>query len=109
MSQQRTRGVRRSGAPRLYEHRPDTATVVRISEDGRRAREEVVPVNPQFTSTPAHFEEDILTNAALEGMDWDYSLGDESLAVEPEDNENDGITVRVKAKRYKNSVRELLD
>ncbi|KAJ7932991.1 hypothetical protein B0H13DRAFT_1856601 [Mycena leptocephala] len=94
---------RRGGAPALYEHRPDRSTVVRISEDGRRAREQVVNVNPQPTSTPAHFEEDFVTNAALEGNDWDYSMGDDSLPVDAEDDENDGITVRVKAKRYKNS------
>ncbi|KAJ7933057.1 hypothetical protein B0H13DRAFT_2307333 [Mycena leptocephala] len=84
---QRKRG--RGGAPALYEHRPDRSTVVRISEDGRRTREQVV--------------NDFVTNAALEGNDWDYSMGDDSLPVDAEDDENDGITVRVKAKRYKNS------
>ncbi|KAJ7446784.1 hypothetical protein FB451DRAFT_1343526 [Mycena latifolia] len=86
----------------LYEHRPDTATVVRTSTDGRRAQQESVPVQRGATR-PAHFYEDLATNSALDAQDFGYEMGDDSLRPEEEGPEDDGINVRVKAKRYQNS------
>ncbi|KAJ7800107.1 hypothetical protein B0H14DRAFT_2616469 [Mycena olivaceomarginata] len=77
---------RHTAAPALYNHQPDTATVVRVSNDGR-----------------PYYQEDPATNAALEARDFDYAMGDTSLDLEEQAPEDDGISVRVKAKRYKNS------
>jgi hypothetical protein len=95
---------RRGGAPSLYNHRPDTATVVRISNDGRRAREETVRVERPSQAVPTYFHEDLETNAALDSQDFDYAMGDTSLDPEDQAPEEDGISVHVKAKRYENSV-----
>jgi hypothetical protein len=96
---------RRGGAPPvLYQHQPDHASVVRISNDGRRAIENSVPVDRVLAATTAHFEEDLGTNAALDAPDFSYAMGDDSLAPEEQEPEANGISVRVKAKRYVNSV-----
>jgi hypothetical protein len=95
---------RRRGAPGLYEHRLDTASVVRVSNDGRRAWEEVVAVDCAVESVPSYFQEDPSTNAALEAMDFGYVMGDTSLEPEEQALDNDGISVHVKAKCYQDSV-----
>jgi hypothetical protein len=100
-----TRHRRRGGAPHLYNHRADVASVVRVSSDRRRVLEEVVPVENFPQTTPAHFEEDFATNAGLDAADFGYTMGDTSLEAEEQAPEDDGISVRVKAKRYQNSVR----
>jgi hypothetical protein len=93
------------GAPALYTHRPDIAAVVRPSNDGRRVTQSAAPVDRVLASTPAHFQEDLDTNAALDAPDFGYAMGDTSLAAEEQGPEaDDGISVRVKAKRYENSV-----
>ncbi|KAJ6489344.1 hypothetical protein C8R47DRAFT_1071689 [Mycena vitilis] len=92
----------RGGAPAMYAHRTDTGSITRISADGRRAIDEVLPVEP-LPSAPAYYQEDVDTNAALDAPDWDYSMGDDSLPAETQGEEPDGIEVRAKAKRYKNS------
>ncbi|KAJ7837780.1 hypothetical protein B0H14DRAFT_3701757 [Mycena olivaceomarginata] len=53
---------------------------------------------------PAHFEEDFATNAGLDAADFGYTMGDTSLEAEEQAPEDDGISVRVKAKRYQNST-----
>jgi hypothetical protein len=93
---------RHGGEPTLYNHRPDTATLVRVSDDGQRARVDTVTV--ARVKTPAYFQEDYATNAGLDGRDFDYSMGDTTLDAEEQAPEDDGISVRVKAKRYQNSV-----
>ncbi|KAJ7694516.1 hypothetical protein B0H14DRAFT_2650969 [Mycena olivaceomarginata] len=60
---------------------------------------------PRRTSSKpcqAHFKEDFATNAGLDAADFGYTMGDTSWGEEqaPED---DGISVRVKAKHYQNS------
>jgi hypothetical protein len=40
-------------------------------------------------------------------MDFGYMMGDTSLEPEEQVPDDDGISVRVKAKRYQNSVRRL--
>jgi hypothetical protein len=47
----------------------------------------------------------LITNAALDALYFGYGMGDDSLAPEEQDPETDGISVRVRAKRYVNSVR----
>jgi hypothetical protein len=90
----------------LYQHQPARASVVRISDDGWRTTQHPAPVDcASATSTPAHFEEDLVTNAALDALDFGYGMGDDSLAPEEQDPETDGISVHVRAKRYVNSVR----
>lgn len=103
----RARQHARGGAPpTLYQHRLDRASVVRISNDGRRAIAHSGPVDRVLAdATPVHFEEDLATNAALDAADFGYGMGDDSLAAEEQEPEADGISVRVKAKRYTNSVR----
>ncbi|KAJ7118609.1 hypothetical protein C8R43DRAFT_960209 [Mycena crocata] len=91
----------RGGAPMLYEHRPDRALVMRTSADNRHAHEDSTSVIAPPVTTPAYYPEDVLTNAALESADWDYGLGDESLPPEPAGA--DGISMRMKAKRNRNS------
>ncbi|KAJ7707214.1 hypothetical protein B0H14DRAFT_3525781 [Mycena olivaceomarginata] len=98
---------RRGGAPGLYEHRPDTASIVRVSNDGRRAQEEVVAVDHAVELVPSYFQEDPSTNAALEAMNFGYAMGNTSLKPEEQAPDDDGISVCVKAKRYQNSVRRL--
>ncbi|KAJ7152235.1 hypothetical protein C8R43DRAFT_1087891 [Mycena crocata] len=90
----------RGGAPILYEHRPDTAGVVRLSNDARRAYESMAPV--QRPTVPEHYSEDIGTNAGVDGPDFGYEMG-EGLPDLDEVPVMDGILVKVKAKRYKNS------
>jgi hypothetical protein len=104
------RHTARGGAPRpvMYTHQPDRASVVRVSNDGRRILDRPVPVNPVLAATPSYFEEDATTNAALDAPDFSYDLGDDSLAQEEQGPELDGISVQVKAKRYANSVCFLL-
>lgn len=72
---------------------------MRISNDGRRALQNSVPMDRAPQMAPTHFQEDLATNAALDGADFDYLMGDTSLAAEEQGPENDGISVRVKAKR----------
>ncbi|KAJ7813111.1 hypothetical protein B0H14DRAFT_2605233 [Mycena olivaceomarginata] len=55
------------------------------------------------TSTPAHFQEDLDTNNALDAQDFSYAMGDTSLPAEEGAADGDGISVRVRAKRYENS------
>ncbi|KAJ7834666.1 hypothetical protein B0H13DRAFT_1913969 [Mycena leptocephala] len=97
---------RRGGAPGsgLYIHQPDQASVVRVSNDGRRAFEQPVAVDRALAAgTPAYFQEDLATNAALDAEDFGYGMGDTSLPPEEQGTDADGISVRVKAKRYQNS------
>jgi hypothetical protein len=77
---------------------------VRVSTDGRRANENVVVVD-RF-AVPSYFQEDIETNAGLDAAEFDYSMGDTSLAAEEQTPDEDGISVRLKAKRYENLVRQ---
>ncbi|KAJ7024853.1 hypothetical protein C8F04DRAFT_1269860 [Mycena alexandri] len=98
----RRRHRARGGAPSMYEHRPDSASVVRISDDGRRAHDRAVRVE-RVTETPAYFMDDPATNAALDSADFDYAMGDTGLPSEEQGPDSDGISVRVKAKRYQNS------
>ncbi|KAJ7118517.1 hypothetical protein C8R43DRAFT_1137263 [Mycena crocata] len=91
----------RGGAPALYEHRPNTAGVVRVSNDNRRAYEDMAPVS-RPTAAPDHYSEDINTNVGVEGADFGYDMG-EALPNLDEIPVIDGIAVKVKAKRYKNS------
>ncbi|KAJ7745165.1 hypothetical protein B0H14DRAFT_2637195 [Mycena olivaceomarginata] len=102
MSHQNT-SRRRLAVPTLYNHRPDTATVVRVSNDGRRTREEIVSLEHPSQAVPGYWREDLDTNAALDAEDFDYAMGDTSLAPEDQAPESDGISVRVKSKRYENS------
>jgi hypothetical protein len=111
MSQPSERPLRhrraRGGAPApLYAHRPDRAQIVRILNDGRRVVEQSYPVDRDLapTSTPAHFQEDLDTNSALDAQDFSYDMGDTSLPAEEGTADGDGISVRVRAKRYENSV-----
>lgn len=99
-----SRHRRKDAGPSLYEHRPDTASVVRVSANGRRVLEQAVPVE-RVGATPAYFQEDLATNFALDATDFDYEMGDTSLRPEEQAPESDGISVRVEAKRYQNSVR----
>lgn len=96
---------RRGGAPTLYTHRPDTASVVRVSADGRRVIDHPVTVDRGAPALPAYFAEDVSTNAGLDAPEFSYDMGDESLAPEVQEPEADGISVTVKPKRYVNSVR----
>ncbi|KAK6997432.1 CxC2 domain-containing protein [Favolaschia claudopus] len=56
-----------------------------------------------MAAVPDYYQEDIRTNTALESSDFAYDMGDDSLIPETEDPQSDGISVRVKAKRYVNS------
>jgi hypothetical protein len=62
------------------------------------------PVFRTGPTAPTYFAEDLATNAAVESPDFTYDMGNDSLAPEQEPPESDGISVRVKAKRYANSV-----
>jgi hypothetical protein len=55
-------------------------------------------------ATPVYFQEDYETNAGLEAWEFDYTMGDTTLDPEEQAPEDDGISVKVKAKRYENSV-----
>ncbi|KAJ7617529.1 hypothetical protein DFH06DRAFT_1274184 [Mycena polygramma] len=93
MSDRRPHRASRGGAPPLYSHRgQDTASVVRISEDGRRAVEESSRVERLIDATPAHFQEDLDTNAALDAEDFGYSMGDTTLPAEEQGPDGDGIS-----------------
>ncbi|KAK7018251.1 CxC2 domain-containing protein [Favolaschia claudopus] len=93
----------RGGAPpTLYTHRPDRAAVVRVSNDRRRVLERAAPVDRTAT-LPEYYQEDVNTNSALDSADFTYDMGDDSLVPEEEGPETDGISVRVRAKRYTNS------
>ncbi|KAJ7842077.1 hypothetical protein B0H13DRAFT_2239393 [Mycena leptocephala] len=95
----------RGGAPPvMYNHQPDRAGVVRISADRRCAIENSAPVEHIFPATPAYFEEDTATNAALDAPDFGYTMGDDTLDQEEQGPELDGIFVRLKPKRYQNST-----
>ncbi|KAJ7150429.1 hypothetical protein C8R43DRAFT_1127907 [Mycena crocata] len=54
------------------------------------------------TAAPDHYSEDINTNVGVEGADFGYDMG-EALPNLDEIPVIDGIAVKVKAKRYKNS------
>ncbi|KAJ7028751.1 hypothetical protein C8F04DRAFT_1212103 [Mycena alexandri] len=86
----------------MYEHRPDTASVVRVSADGRRAQDRSVRVE-RPVETPEYFADDFATNAALEAENFEYGMGDTGLLPEEQGAEGDSISVKVKAKRYQNS------
>jgi hypothetical protein len=88
----------------MYTHRPDRASVVRISNDGGHVLDRATPVLCTGPTAPTYFAEDLATNAAVDLPDFTYDMGDNSLAPEPEPPESDGISVRVKAKCYTNSV-----
>jgi hypothetical protein len=88
----------------MYTHHPDQASVVRVSNDGRRVLDRATPVLRTGPTAPTYFAEDLATNAAVESPDFTYDMGDDSLAPELEPPESDSISVRVKAKRYTNSV-----
>ncbi|KAJ7170324.1 hypothetical protein C8R43DRAFT_944839 [Mycena crocata] len=96
---------RKAGGPSLYEHRPDTAAVVRSSSDNRRAYEDMAPVQPGGVP-PAHFQEDFQTNAGLEDPNMGLDMG-EPIPID-DDPVADGIAVKTKAKRYKNSAAHVL-
>jgi hypothetical protein len=85
----------------MYNHQPDRAGVVRISADGRRAIENSAPVERISSGTPAYFEEDTATNAALDAPDFGYTMADDTLDQEEQGPELDGIFVRLKVTRIR--------
>jgi hypothetical protein len=91
----------------MYTHRPDQASVVRVSNDGRCVLDRATPAFRTQPKAPTYFAEDLATNAAVESPDFMYDIGDDSLAPEQEPPESDGISVHVKAKCYANSVGNL--
>ncbi|KAJ7016855.1 hypothetical protein C8F04DRAFT_1215328 [Mycena alexandri] len=65
----------------MYTHDPHTSEVLSTSADGRRAAATpaIVYTHPE---APTYHQDDAATNAALESMDFSYSMGDFSLPVE---------------------------
>ncbi|KAK6974649.1 CxC2 domain-containing protein, partial [Favolaschia claudopus] len=48
-------------------------------------------------------QEDLLTNAAVESLDFSYDLGDSTLVGEVQESQPDGILLTAKRKVYENS------
>ncbi|KAJ6517558.1 hypothetical protein DFH09DRAFT_1332356 [Mycena vulgaris] len=97
-------GGRPKPPPRMFIHQPHTSEVfLGSSRDGRRPNtiEEVVDTAPQI---PDYWQDDSTTNAAVEGDDFNYHIGDNTLFPEfPDPSSAGGITMTAKKKRYENS------
>jgi len=87
-----------SGA--LLTHQPHLSSVVNTSQDGRRATERSSAID--MHAAPEYYQDDSVTNAAVESWDSGYDLGDNSLAPDSTIADPTGINVKTKKKKKKN-------
>jgi hypothetical protein len=86
----------------MHIHNTHTSSVVETSEDGRRITERIRFIQER-PEVPAYFQDDPVTNAAVEDEDFSYTLHDDSLPAQEDDLPTDGIAFQAR-KRYENSV-----
>ncbi|KAF8182181.1 hypothetical protein K438DRAFT_1975719 [Mycena galopus ATCC 62051] len=84
----------------MHIHQPHIGEVVSVSANGCTAATHTHVVSSE-PSVPEYFQEDVITNAALEDFDFSYDLGDTALLGETQEPETDGI--QMKRKVYQNS------